>query len=160
MPPVIRPAATSIAPCQMTRVIAPNIRKMTIAVMTARSRMRRLAVANTRSTASAKRDRFAALLVECLDDLHRAEHFAGDGADVGDAVLAAARDLRALAARGGRSGTTTSGTPSSISTASFGASANRMTMHADAEDDVAQRHRDGGADDLLDDRRVDRHAAR
>ena len=100
MPPVIRPAATSIAPCQMIQVIAPNSRKMTIAVISARSRMRRLAVAKTRSTASAKRDGLAALLVERLDDLHRAEHFAGDGADVGDAVLAAGRDLRAPGGRG------------------------------------------------------------
>ena len=36
--------------------------------------------------------RLAALLVERLDDLHRAEHFAGDGTHVGDAVLAAGRD--------------------------------------------------------------------
>jgi hypothetical protein len=40
--------------------------------------------------------------------------------------------------------------------ASLGASTNRMTMQADAHDDVAQRDRHGGADDLLDDRRVDR----
>ena len=86
---VIRPAATSIAPCQMTIVIALNIRKMTIDVMIARTRMRRLAVANTRSTGIGEARCLAALLVERLDDLHRAEDFAGDRADVRNAVLAA-----------------------------------------------------------------------
>jgi hypothetical protein len=28
------------------------------------------------------------LLIEGLDDLHRAENFAGDGSNVGDAILA------------------------------------------------------------------------
>ena len=55
MPPVIFPAATCVAPPQITIVIDPKMRKMTIAVIIARTRMRRLAVANTRCTASAKR---------------------------------------------------------------------------------------------------------
>ena len=55
VPPLIRPAATSTAPCQMTITIAPIIRKIIIAVRIARMPMRRLAVANTFSTASPKR---------------------------------------------------------------------------------------------------------
>ena len=57
-------------------VIALNIRKMTMAVITARSRMRRLAVANTRFDGLGEAAGLARLLAECLDDLHRAEHFA------------------------------------------------------------------------------------
>ena len=101
MPPLMRPAATSIAPCQMTMVIAPKIRAMTIAVIIARSRMRRLAVANTRLDRVGEALGLAPLLVEGLDDLHRAEHFAGDRADVGDAVLARARDGADAAAEDG-----------------------------------------------------------
>ena len=55
MPPVRRPSDTSIAACHMTQVIEPNISEMTIAVITARSRMRRRAVVNASSTALPKR---------------------------------------------------------------------------------------------------------
>ena len=159
MPPLIRPAATSIAPCQMISVIAPNIRKMTIAVIIARSRMRRLAVANTRSTASAKR----AVSRPCW--LNAWTIFIAPSTSLVTVPTSAMRSwLRVEIARTRRPrktiGTTTSGMPSSIMPASLGASANRMTDAGDAHDDVAQRDRNGGADDLLDDRRVDGDAAR
>ena len=71
-----------------------------MAVISARSRMRCLAVANTVSVARGEALGLAALLAERLDDLHRAEHFAGDRADVGDAVLAAASRWRGRGGRG------------------------------------------------------------
>ena len=53
---------------------------------------------------------------------------------------------------------TTSGMPSSSMAASLGARTNRMTAQAMPMHEVAQRDRDGGADDLFDDGRVDRDA--
>jgi hypothetical protein len=55
VPPDSRPCCTSIAACHMTIVIDPNISPITIAVIAARSRMRRLAVPNALSTAPEKR---------------------------------------------------------------------------------------------------------
>ena len=55
VPPVIVPAATPSAPYQSKVVMAPNSSPMTIAVIVARSRMRRLAVAKLASTALVKR---------------------------------------------------------------------------------------------------------
>ncbi len=55
VPPLIRPETTSDAPSHSTSVIAPKIRKMTIAVIAARTRMRRLAASKVASTASPKR---------------------------------------------------------------------------------------------------------
>ena len=49
------PDATSIAPCQMTRVMAVNIMAMTMAVMNARRAIRFLAVEKTVSVAAVKR---------------------------------------------------------------------------------------------------------
>ena len=109
-------------------VIAEKIREMTIAVIIARSRMRRLAVVNTVSGAGETLG-LAALLVEGLDDLHRAQHFAGDRADVGDAVLALVEMARSRRPRM-MIGITTSGMPSSSMPASLGASTNRMTAQA------------------------------
>ena len=129
VPPLMRPAATSIAPCQMIIVIDPSIRKITIAVIKARRRIRLLAVAKTRSTASASHV-LALLLVERLDDPHRAEDFAVDRADVGDPVLAAPRDRpNALPEQGDRHDHEQRSEQDQG--ASFGASA-RMIMQAKA----------------------------
>ena len=103
--------------------------------------------------------RLAPLLVERLDDLHRAEHFAGDRADVGDAVLAAGRD-RAHAAAEEDDRPDDQRHAEQHQTGELGREREQDDDAADAHDDVAQRDRDGRADNLLDDRRVDRDAAR
>ena len=131
---------------------------MTIAVITARKMIRRFAVAKTLSTASAKR------LVSRSCWLNAWTIFIAPRTSLVTAPTSAMRSwlsveiARTLRPRN-MIGPMISGTPSSISPASLGASANRMMMHADAHDDVAQRHRHGGADDLFDDRGVDRDPA-
>jgi hypothetical protein len=55
---------------------------MTIAVISARITIRRRAVAKVVSTAGGETPLLAVLLVEPLDDLHRAEHFGHERADV------------------------------------------------------------------------------
>ena len=54
-PPESRPEITSSAPCHSTSVMAPNTRVITSAVITARRRMRRLAVSKLLSTAAPNR---------------------------------------------------------------------------------------------------------
>src|SRR5205823_5347686 len=120
VPPLIRPAATSTAPSQMISVIAPSIMEITIAVINERSRMRRLAVEKTRSTAPAKRDRHCGA-DDLLDDRgvdgdarrdlgrtvfleetgRQAQQIAMHGeTDIGDCALAEPRDV--VVADGGR----------------------------------------------------------
>ena len=139
----------------MIRMIEPNIRKMTIAGHHRAQQDAPLGGGEHALDRGGEARGFAILLAERLDDLHRAEDFAGDRADIGDAVLAARRDRAHAAAEEGERPITTSGTPSSISPASLGDSANRIDDAGDADDEVAQRDRDDGSDDLLDDRRVD-----
>jgi hypothetical protein len=55
VPPLSRPAITSSAPCHMIRVIDPKTSAMTIAVISARTRMRLREVWNAVSTAPEKR---------------------------------------------------------------------------------------------------------
>jgi predicted pyridoxine 5'-phosphate oxidase superfamily flavin-nucleotide-binding protein len=74
VPPVIAPAATSIAPCQITQVIDEKTSAMIRKVIRARRPMRLRAVLKTASVALVKRSASAVLLVEGLDDLHRAKH--------------------------------------------------------------------------------------
>ena len=127
---------------------------MNDAVINARSRIRRLAVAKTRF------DRVGeALVSRCcwlkrLDDLHRAKHFAGIVADIGDAILAARRTGADRAAQNSI-GPSTKGMPAGSAERQLGREMNRMTSAGDAHDEVAQRDRQGGADDLFDDRRID-----
>ena len=127
---------------------------MTIAVISARSRMRRLAAVKTVSVAAGEALALAALLVERLDDLHRAEHFAGDRADVGDAVLALGRYGADLAPedddRDDDERNAEQHHPGEL-----GREEEQDDDAGDRHDDVAQRDRHGGADDLFDDRRVD-----
>ena len=113
----------------MIIVIALNIRKMTIAVMIERSRMRRLAVAKTRSTASAKRDlsRSCWLLAWTI--------FIAASTSLLTAPTSAMRSwLRVEIARTRRPrmaiGATTSTAPTRMSRASLAASAKRMTTQA------------------------------
>ena len=54
------PARTSRAPIQSTATIAANTRKITIAVITARTPIRRCAVSNARSVSAPKAARLAA----------------------------------------------------------------------------------------------------
>jgi hypothetical protein len=100
----------------------------------------------------------APLLPEALDDLHRREHLGDIGADIGDAILAAARnradappeiddrgdhqrnaDEQAQGERGGEE--------------------QQQPDAADRGERIAQRHRDRGAHQVLDDRGVARHPA-
>ena len=158
MPPLIRPAATSIAPCQMTRMMALKIKRD-----------------DDRGHHRAQQDAFlgggedglgrggealalAALLVERLDDLHRAEHLAGDGADVGDAVLAADRHrAQAAAEQGDRHDH--EGDAEQHHARQLGGEEEQDHGAGQAHHEVAQRDRQGGADDLFDDRGVDRQPA-
>ena len=104
MPPVIRPAATSTAPCQMTQVIAEKISAMTIERHQRAEQDAALGDGEDGFGRAGEALGLAVLLVERLDDLHRAEHLAGDRADVGDAVLAAASRWRGRGGRGWSSG--------------------------------------------------------
>ncbi len=128
MPPVIRPAATSIAPCQMIIVIAPNIMKIMKAVISARSRIRRFAVPNTRSTDSVKR------LASRSCWPNACTIFIAPSTSLVTVPTSAMRSwLRREMARTWRAttaiGPTTSTAPATTKAASLGASANRMTTH-------------------------------
>ena len=91
VPPLIRPATTSAAPAHRTRVIAPKMRKMTIAVIIARTRMRRLAAAKVASTASLNRAASRTSWVNAWTTLIAPSTSADDRADPRDAVLARPR---------------------------------------------------------------------
>ena len=93
VPPLSAPCETSIAAWRIIRVIEPNSSVMTIAVSNARSRIRRRAVAKARVDRLAEAAALARLLAEGLDDLHRAQRLGDDRAEIGDPVLAAARDV-------------------------------------------------------------------
>ena len=154
VPPLMRPALTSTAPCQMIMMIDPKARKMTIAVMTARSSIRFLAVANTRSTASEKRERSRSCWLNAWTI------FIAPRTSLVTVPTSAMRSwLMIETARTFRptmvSGMTISGTPSSSRPASLGARKNRMMAQAMPMTRLRKRDRHGGADDLLDDRGVD-----
>ena len=101
--------------------------------------------------------RFALFLAERLNDLHRDEHFGGSRADIGDAILAGAghllkpppdehdrqHDHRNAEQQHARE---------------LGGEREQIGDAADADDQVAQRDRHGGADDLFDDRGIRCHA--
>ncbi len=129
VPPLIRPDDTSIAPCQMIMMIALNSRKMTIAVISARTSMRRLAVVKTRSTASPKRE----VSRPCW--LNAWTIFIAPSTSLVTVPTSAMRSwLWVEIARTRRPrmtiGRTINGTPSSSRPASLGASANRMMAQA------------------------------
>ena len=100
----------------------------------------------------------APLLVEGLDDLHRPEHLAGQRADVGDAVLAVAGNGADPSPEQGQ-GHDDQGNAEQHHGGELGRQHEQYDGAGGAHDDVAQRHRDGGADDLLDDGGVDGDAA-
>ncbi len=95
----------------------------------------------------------AALLAERLHDLHRAQHFADVGADIGDPVLAGAGEGADLAAeqddRAEQQGNGDQQQPGKL-----GAEREQIDDPADPGDEVAQRERDRGADHLLQHRGV------
>ncbi len=124
VPPEIAPVATPSAPRHISRVIAPKTSKMTTAVITARIVMRRLAVPKVRSTAAEKRSASRLSWLKAWTIVQRAEHFGDQRADVGDPVLAGARD-RAQPAAEQTIGRITTGIPATRPSVSFGARENR-----------------------------------
>ena len=97
--------------------------------------------------------RLAILLTERLDDLHRAQRF---DAIAPTSAIRSWLDAREIADPAARStiGRTITGMPSSSMPASLGDEDEQIDHAANAGEHVAQRDRDGGADDLLDDRGV------
>jgi hypothetical protein len=129
VPPVIRPAATAIAPFQITKVIEPKMMKIAIAVMIERTRMRRLAVAKTLCTASAN------LLASRFCWLKACTIFIAPRTSLVTVPTLAMRSwLRVEIARTRRpriaSGNMTRTVPTRMERASLGASANRMQTQA------------------------------
>ena len=152
MPPLIRPVGDVDRALPHTSVIAPNIRTITIAVMIARSKMRRRAVREARSTASAKRVASRASWPNAWTIFIAPSTSPTIAADVGDAVLAAARDVAHAAAEHDDRQRRPAGCRAAASAGQPRREHEQIDDAADAEDDVAQRHRDGRADHLLDHR--------
>ena len=105
----------------------------------------------------AKARGLAVLLVEGLDDLHRPQHFAGDGADVGNAALAGGRNRAHTPAEQGQRNDDQRNAEQHHS-GELGRKREQDRGAGDTKDQVAQRDGYGGADDLLDDGGVDRHS--
>ena len=97
---------------------------------------------------------FAGLLVERLHDLHRAEDFARDGADVGDPVLAPHRDGADAAAEECRRKHNDDRTDEDRRS-KLRCQREQDDDAGDPENRVAQGDRNGGAHHLLDDRGID-----
>ncbi len=95
----------------------------------------------------------ALFLPERLDDLHRAQHFGGESANIGDAILRSARETAHAAAeqdqRQQHQRYDDDHEPGEL-----GAQHEQIGDAADQREDVAQRDRDGGADHLLDQRGI------
>ena len=101
---------------------------------------------------------FAFFLVEPLDDLHRRQHFGDHCPDIGDAVLAGARDL-AQAPPEQRDRDNDGGDQQEQPHGQAGDQPEQIGRAPDRHQRIAQRDRDSGADHLFDQRGVAGHAA-
>jgi hypothetical protein len=153
VPPDSRPCCTSIAACHMTSVIDPNIRPITIAVITARSTMRRFAVPNAFSTAPEKRLDSRPSCPKAWTIFIAPERLGDDRADIGDAVLTGAGGLpHALGQEHDRQDDDRNAEQQE--SGELGCEREQVDDAADAHDEVAQRDGHGLADHELDHRRV------
>ncbi|PAV70022.1 hypothetical protein WR25_20171 [Diploscapter pachys] len=103
--------------------------------------------------------RLARFLTECLHDLHRAQRFGHQRADIGDPILRDAR-MRADAAAEDGDGQHDERNAKQQHAGKLGRKHEQIDHAADAGRGVAQRDRHGGADDRLDQRRVGRRRRR
>ena len=101
----------------------------------------------------------ARFLVEALDDLHRRQHFGHHRADVGHAVLAGTAD-RAQAASEDGDGDGDRRDDQEQAQRQAGDQREEVDRAAHRDEEIAQRDRNGGAHDLLDQRGIAGHAAR
>ena len=105
----------------------------------------------------AKPGRLALLLVEGLDDLHRAQHLGCDGPHFGDPRLVAGRYASHPPSQD-QDRAKNDGNSEQHQSGELGREDEHGGDAADAHDRVTQRHRYRGSHDLLDDRRVDRNS--